>query len=294
MRLSGQKWPVRILAGGLLGAILPPAAVYFLGSLLVPAAGPQEIQALGSLWAAGTPHVVTPAMARAFGSVWLAALVQSLLGGVFGAVVAGAALPFAEDGRALVLHSLLHFGATAASFSLLLWVCRWVDHAVFILLWVALLAVLYLLIWLGRWIGWYQEVVQLRTLLGLAPGPSPLKWRETLPYLPFALLVCDLLPLALRWIDRNVVVDVPVFSGLILPFLLLPVAGFFSGLSLGRRQGVCLLYPPACFVCCLPMVWLLFNGSALFHCFMIAVPALTGNVLGWLLRRAAAKKEDSR
>lgn len=281
--MKRKKWPIRILIGGLLGAVLAPAAVYCLGSLLVPAAGHQAAQALGSLWAAGLPQVVTPAMVQTFGSAGLAALVQSLLGGVFGAVVAGATLPFADGGRELVLRSLLHFGATAASFSALLWVCRWVDRPRFILLWTALLALLYLLIWLGRWIGWYLEVVQLRTLLGLAPGPSPLKWRETLPYLPFALLVCDLLPLALGWIDRNVVVDVPVFSGLILPFLLLPAAGFFSGLSLGKRQGVCILYPVLCFLCYLPMVWLPFNGSALFHCFLIAVPALAGNVLGWLV-----------
>ena len=29
-------------------------------------------------------------------------------------------------------------------------------------------------------------------------GPSPLKWRETLPYLPFALILCDVLPVLLR------------------------------------------------------------------------------------------------
>ena len=147
---------------------------------------------------------------------------------------------------------------------------------------------LYALIWLGRWIGWYMEVVQLRTLLGLEPGPSPLKWRETLPYLPFVLLLCDGLPLVLRWLDAP---DVPVLSGLILPYLLLPVAGFSSGLSLGKRQGVCPLYPVACFVCYLPMVYLLFNYTALFHCFMVAVPALAGNVLGWMYRRAVPKAQ---
>ena len=104
------------------------------------------------------------------------------------------------------------------------------------------------------------------------------------------LLVCDGLPLVLRWVDRTFVVDVPVLSGLVLPYLLLPAAGFCSGVSLGKRQGVCPLYPLACFLCYLPMVWLLFNGSALFHCFMIAVPALMGNVLGWLYRRAVPKR----
>ena len=81
-----------------------------------------------------------------------------------------------------------------------------------------------------------------------------------------------------------------LLAGLLLPYRLLPAAGFSSGLSLGKRQGWCPLYPAACFLCYLPMVWLLFNSSALFHCFMVAVPALAGNILGWLYRRTVPKK----
>ena len=122
----------------------------------------------------------------------------------------------------------------------------------------------------------------MRTLLGLAPGPSPLKWRETLPYLPFVILVCDVLPAVLNWIDMTFVQDVPVFSGLLYPYLALPLIGICSGLSIGKRNGMCWLYPLACFLCYLPMVFLLFNSSALFHCFMAAVPALIGCFLGAL------------
>ena len=99
-----------------------------------------------------------------------------------------------------------------------------------------------------------------------------------------SLLLCDLLPPVLSWIDRTLIVDLPLLSGLIMPYLILPAAGFSSGMSLGKRQGVCLLYPAACFVCYLPMVFLLFNSSAMFHCFIAAVSALAGNLLGWLLR----------
>ena len=283
MRDGHKAFFVRVLLGGLFGGILAPAVVWLLGGLLVPA------QAVGSV--AMGAELVTPAMVEAFGSVGLALVVQSLLGGLFGAVVAVSTMPFADDGRELILRSLGHFAATAGSFSLLLWVCRWVSGPRYVLLWVGLLTVLYGLIWLGRWIGWYVEVAQLRVLLGLDPGPSPLKWRETLPYLPFVLLVCDGLPTVLRWVDRVVIVDVPVLSGLLLPYVILPVVGFLSGVSLGKRQGVCPLYPVAGFVCYLPSVYLLFNGSALFHCFLIAVPALAGNVLGWLYRRAVPKRK---
>ena len=285
MERNNPRPPRRLLVGFAAGAGLTCLVFALLSTLLLPS----ELHAIGSTPAAGV-NLVTPAMAEAFGSVPLAALIQALLGGVFGAVVAVATLPFADDGQELVLRSLGHFAMTVASFSALLWVCRWVTQVRFLLLWAAVLSVLYVLIWLGRWIGWYMEVVQLRSLLGLAPGPSPLKWRETLPYLPFVPLVCDALPLVLRWLDLTVVGDVPVLSGLLLPYLLLPLVGFLSGVSLGKRQGVCPLYPLACFLCYLPMVWLLFNGSALFHCFMIAVPALMGNVLGWLYRRAVPKR----
>ena len=208
-------------------------------------------------------------------------------------VTAGlATLPFADDGKSLLLRSGAHFAVTSALFILLMaqfygW---WREG---LLLLEGMLAVLYALIWLGRWIGWYVEVMQLRTLLGLDAGPSPLKWRETLPYAPFVLLLCDGLPLLLRWAERAMSggwVDIPVLSGLMLPFVLLPAGGFFAGVSLGKRQGVCPLYPLACLVCYLPMLSLL-STAELFHCFLAAVPALAGNVTGWLYRRAVPKKE---
>ena len=286
MERNNKRLIRRLLLGFGTGAMLTFLVFALLSTLLLPS----EMQAIGSTSTRGW-FLVSPAMAEAFGSAGLAVLIQAVLGGIFGAVVALATLPFADDGRELVLRSLAHFAMTVLSFSALLWVCRWVTRLRFILLWAALLAVLYVLIWLGRWIGWYVEVAQLRSLLGLEPGPSPLKWRETLPYLPFVVLVCDILPLALRWLDRTVVGDVPVLSGLLLPYLLLPLVGFMSGVSLGKRQGVCPLYPLACFLCYLPMVFLLFNSSALFHCFMVAVPAAAGNVLGWLYRRAVPKKK---
>ena len=243
------SWVVRVLIGGLLGLVFSVV----LASYIVGSRGPSAAVCL--LWVG------------------------------LGMAAGVATLPFADDGKSLLLRSAAHFAVTSVLFVLL---CAQLGAGgLQLLAWEAVLFLLYAVIWLGRWIGWYVEVMQLRTLLGLDAGPSPLKWRETLPYVPFVLLLCDVLPLLLRVFDAP---DVPVLSGLVLPYLLLPVAGFSSGLSLGKRQGVCPLYPVACFVCYLPMVFLLFNYTALFHCFMVAVPALAGNVLGWLYRRAVPKK----
>lgn len=243
------SWAVRVLLGGMLGLVFSIVLV----SYIVGIRGP------------------SPA--------------TCLLCTALGASMGAATLPFADDGKSLLLRSAAHFVVTSVLFVLL--AAQLGARGFQLLAWEAVLCLLYAVIWLGRWVGWYVEVMQLRTLLGLDAGPSPLKWRETLPYLPFVLLLCDVLPLLLRVFDAP---DVPVLSGLVFPYLLLPAAGFSSGLSLGKRQGVCPLYPAACFVCYLPMVFLLFNYTALFHCFMVSVPALAGNVIGWMYRRAVPKK----
>ena len=142
----------------------------------------------------------------------------------------------------------------------------------------------YLLIWLGRWVGWYAELSAIRAKLGLAPGPSPLRWRETLPYLPFAALMCLLLPLALRWfLDSPIPLATALYAG-----LALPVGGFFSGLSLGRRQGFCPVYPLACALFALGFVLLAKLTSNVADGVMIPIAlcsALLGNAAGAAVRR---------
>ena len=252
------SWIVRVLIGGLLGLVFSVV----LASYIVGSRGPSAAVCL--LWVG------------------------------LGMAAGVATLPFADDGKSLLLRSAAHFAVTSVLFVLL---CAQLGaRGLQLLAWEAVLFLLYAVIWLGRWVGWYVEVMQLRTLLGLEAGPTPLKWRETLPYVPFVLLLCDGLPLLLRWaeheIQRGSVLELPILSALLLPFVLLPVGGFFAGVSLGKRQGVCPMYPLACFVCYLPMLSLV-STAALFHCFLAAVPALAGNVLGWMYRRAVPKKERS-
>ena len=213
-------------------------------------------------------------------------ILGTILSAALGCMAGLSTHPFADDSRSLLRESLLHYAVTAALFAVLILTMG--GNALACGVWTALLTVLYLGIWLARWIGWYVEVMQIRELLGLAPGHSPLKWRETLPYFPYVLLLCDALPLG-AWLCDWMWSEFPVLSGLMVPYLLLPIMGFTSGISLGKRQGVCLLYPLACFVCYLPLVFILFNSSAMFHCFMVSVPALLGNIIGWLYRRAVPK-----
>lgn len=174
----------------------------------------------------------------------LGAVLCFLLWFLFGAEIGVATLPFADGGRALLLRSLCHFGVMA----LTLW--GWVmlnfpyePLPGLVLTFQFPFTLIYLLIWLGRWVGWYAEVAQIRERLGLSPSPSLLKWRETLPHILFAGFLCLLIPTVLRLCDAS---DAPVLSGLLYPYLLLPIGSFTSALSLGKRQGFCPLYPLAC------------------------------------------------
>lgn len=220
----------------------------------------------------------------------LGALLGFLLWFLFGAEAGIATLPFADEGRALLLRSLCHFVIMALT--LWAWVClNFAPEPLSSLALTFLLpfTLIYILVWLGRWVGWYAEAAQIREKLGLSPGPSPLKWRETLPHLGYAALLCLAVPLMLRLCDAP---DVPVLTGLLYPYLLLPIGSFSAGLSLGKRQGLCPLYPAGCALFALMTVFLLFNSSALFHCGMAGLPALLGNLLGAARhRKTAARKE---
>ena len=209
----------------------------------------------------------------------LGAALGLLLWCAFGAEAGIATLPFTDDGPALVRRTLLHFAVMAATLSAWFLLNFGPRELPFPLL---LLALLYLLVWLGRWVGWYAEVAAIREKLGLSPGPSPLKWKETLPYAPFALLLCFLLPVGLSFFDAP---DVPVLTGLVYLYLLLPVGSFCSGLSLAKRQGFCPLYPLVCALCVLAAVPRVYNHTALPFCAVVLCAALLGELTGWLLGR---------
>lgn len=213
-------------------------------------------------------------------------LLSYLLFALLGAEIGVSTLPFADHGRTLVLRTLAHFALMAVTVALWGGLNFGGAGAAFCLI---LLASIYVLVWLGRWVGWYVEVAAIRSKLGLAPSPSLLHWRETLPYLVFALGLCLGLPALLRLLDPQ---DVPVLSGVYFPFLLLPIGTFCSGVSLGHRHGFSPLYPAACALLSVAAVFLLFNGSALFHGGISLVCALMGNGVGTLLKKRATREKN--
>lgn len=264
-----KQWLVRILIGGLIGV-----------AVLVPVGGLFNDLVSGGLLAMGTHapfRLVSYDLERLAGPAALA--VQLGLYFLMGAVVGVSTLPFADDGAALIRRSLAHFAATAGALTLLVCLCGWNwGKVVPLVVYLALLAAVYLLIWLVRWAGWYAEVAAIRAKLGLVPGSSPLKWRETLPYVPLALALCLGVPWLLRQLEGS---GMPLLSGAIYAQLLLPVGCLASGMWLGKRHGFCPLYPVVCGVGMLAAVFLLYNYTVLIlFCAIAFGSALLGVAAG--------------
>lgn len=116
MKQIRWDWIMRILAGGLLGLGFSVVLV----SYIVGARGP------------------SPA--------------TCLLCTALGAAVGTATLPFADNGRSLLLCSAAHFGITAVLFTLL--TAQLGARGVELLAWLVILTLAYAVIWLGRWVGW--------------------------------------------------------------------------------------------------------------------------------------------
>ena len=278
MEITKKQWIIRMITGGAAGVALHMLLGYLLGCFQL--IGPSEFT--------GFRFPDCNISAYNYKLEWLGVLLSFALFFLFGAEVGVATLPFADSGKSLVLRSLAHFAAMAVTVSL--WAgLNFPREIPEIFLWFLIpLTLVYLLVWLGRWVGWYVEAAAIREKLGLAPGPSLLHWKESLPHVGFAFLLCLLLPFALRWCDGYV----PILS-IMYGFLLLPIGGFMSGLSLGRRHGFCPLYPLACagFILLFIPLARLVSNMADGHLVPIAfVPALLGNGAGAVWRGIKRRK----
>lgn len=212
----------------------------------------------------------------------LANLYQSAAVFALGACLGLSTLPFDETWTQLRLLSWLHFPVTCLCAAAALW---FVADSPWSALGIG--ALCYLAVFLCRWLCWYGEVLDIRRKLRLPDAPpSPLRWRETLPYLPAAALLGIACPLLAGSVTRRMSPSSPAFST---PSCSCRSAPSWPGMALGRHRGFCPLFPLACALCYLPMVFLLFNATALFHLLLTAVPALLGNGLAALLRRKREK-----
>ena len=167
-----------------------------------------------------------------------------LLWAALGAEVGVATIPFADSGKELLARSLLHFAVTAATVGA--WAALNFPYEPFYALpeFLIPLAAAYLLIWLTRWVGWFSEVEAIREKLGLTPAPSPLKWREVLPYLLLLGAVNALAMPVLRIFEGHY----PVLTGFLLPFIIYPILAGAVGFHTGKHCGFTALVPIAVYL----------------------------------------------
>ena len=145
-----------------------------------------------------------------------------------------------------------------------------------------------------RYLHWRAEIQRLREGLGLASAWATSGLFQVCPLRAYFLLAAGVelgLPPLLRLLEHGS--DFPVLTGLLYPYLLLPFFGFATGWSAGKRFGVAVLYPLFCGLLTVPWVFLLYNSSALFQVWMAAVPALTGNLLGALVKRRKERHHEA-
>lgn len=182
-------------------------------------------------------------------------------------------------------RTALHFTVTVLGFGL--WA---LPHAVSpgwdtLALLAGLAAGLYLVAWAVNWLGSRSDVDRIRAGLGLPEEVrrgGVFQVRPVLPYLLMTAVVLLVLPPVLRLLDPA---DVPVFTGLLYPFVVLPFACFVTGRDIGKRLGVALVHPLACGILTVPGILLLYNSSAVFQVWIAAAFALAGNLLGALMRK---------
>lgn len=263
------------LVGGLLAMVVVPLAVIWLNSLSVmPDTSAILIVRQSVLDAAGWP--------------WQALLALELaLAFAFGATVGLAVPPMEGTGLAVAIRTAVHLLLSSILYLALcavcgLWPAVWQGWTVLLgLYWFA-----YAVVWFLRYLSWRAELDRIRQGLGLVPKPANrglFQLRPLRAYFALAAAVELGLPLLLQLLESGS--DIPVLTGLLYPYLLLPFFCLITGWSAGRRFGVSLLYPMACGLLPIPWVFLLYNSSALFQTWTAALFALAGSLLGALLKR---------
>lgn len=264
---------------GLAAMVLVPLAVIWLNSLsILPE---RDVTAM----------IVRQAVLDGTAWSWQALLALELvLSFAFGASVGLAVPPMEGSGAAVAVRTAVHLLTSSALYLGLcavcgLWPAVWQGLLVLLgLYWFA-----YAVVWLLRYLSWRADLDRIRQGLGLAPKPAAGGLFQLRPLRPHLLLAAAVelgLPPLLRLVDA---VDVPVLTGVLYPFLLLPFFCLVTGWNTGKRFGPVLLYPLACGLLTLPWVFRLYNSSALFQAWTAALSALAGNLLGALLRRNRRK-----
>lgn len=231
------------------------------------------------------------------GHAGLAGMVRLLAGAAWGAAVCAGALLWQRERGTFFTSSVWNYLLDCGAFVLWIWVCVGFDAAYIPAAW-AVFTGLYFIGWVVRWLTCRRDVEAIRERLGLKPpvcAPSPLRWRESLPYLLLtAALFLGLFPALAPFDDPSF----PALTCIVVPYLTFPFIAAVVGFGAGVRHGFCpltVLVTAAAFLPNLlyqPQAYFWFQGV------ICTVLSLAGNLLGcarrrWIReRRSAAGPEE--
>lgn len=226
------------------------------------------------------------------GSILLAEFLRLGAGCLWGAVVCAMAAVWRRERGSFFTSSLWNYLADCAAFLLWSWCCLgfppyWPTPAA---LW-GVFTALYAIGWVVRWLTCRDDILAIRRKLGLdSSAPSPLKWRESLPYL---VLTAALFLLSPPLGGAFSPTDAPIFTALILPLLAWPFIAAIVGFGAALRYGLCPLLPPATALAFLPALLWGYYPYSWRHAAAYAALSLLGELAGILRREWKRKGENT-
>ena len=110
----------------------------------------------------GNFYPVSPDFAAVCGTQLNATIIQFVLTGILGFVIAISSTLFDTNKLNLLIQTVLHFLITTTATSLVAFICRWIPYsAAGVIIWFAIFFVIYAIIWIAYMIAAKKSIAQI-------------------------------------------------------------------------------------------------------------------------------------
>lgn len=114
----------------------------------------------------GEYYAYVPSLAVSVGGALNAAVLQTFLSGILGAVFGAASLIWEKDSWSLVKQTAVYFIVVAAAMLPIAYITGWMEHSIIgFLIYTAVFAVVFLIIWLIQYFRWRAKISKLNSEL---------------------------------------------------------------------------------------------------------------------------------
>ena len=110
----------------------------------------------------GNFYPVSPDFAAVCGTQLNATIIQFVLTGILGFVIAISSTLFDINKLNLLMQTTLHFLITATATSLVAFICKWIPYSVIgVIIWFAIFFIIYAIIWIAYMIAAKKSIAQI-------------------------------------------------------------------------------------------------------------------------------------